>query len=459
LLIFNIGCAQSPSNSSAVDLQTLSKSEKRQPLPPAYEKIDDMMQAYVSLYQFNGTVLVYEKGKIILHKGYGLKNATDSEANDRNTIFQLGSVTKQFTAAVILKLEAQGKLKLSDKINNYFPTLAHSDKITIEHLLTHTSGIYNYTNDSKFMNGEAVKPASKEKIINLFKDKPLDFEPDTKFSYSNSGYSLLGYIIEDVSGKKYEQVVRELILQPLKMNHSGFDFVGLKDKDKATGYLTYNEKLKLPAVLVDSSVSFSAGSMYSTARDLLIWHKSLMKNEVLNAAEQDRAYTPYKSNYGYGWLIDSIFGKRRIAHGGGIFGFLSSFVRVPQNDLCIVLLCNSNSARLESIHPKILAILLEQPYELPRERKEIEVPESVLKQYEGEYELAADRKLIVTLENGRLMLQSTGQPKRQAFAESENSFFLKAADVQIEFKKGADGKVNQIVWHQGGKITPGKKIR
>ncbi len=460
VLILKMHIARAPwlINSSRIFFSSCRIMDSKLFEPSANEKIDSLIRAYTGLYQFNGTALVYRKGKIILHKGYGFKNAHDSSANDPGTIFQLGSVTKQFTAVVILKLQAQGKLKVSDKLIKYFPTLSFSDKITIEHLLTHTSGIYNYTEDGKFMNSEAIKPASRGKILDLFKDKPLEFEPGSKFSYSNSGYSLLGYIIEDVSGKKYEQVVREMILQPLKMNHSGFDFAGLKDKEKATGYLTYTEKLKLPATYVDSTVSFSAGSMYSAAEDLLKWHKSLMNNQVLSRYEQARAYLPYKSNYGYGWVIDSIFGKRRIAHGGGIFGFVSSFVRVPEDDICIVLLNNSNTARLESVHPKILAILYDQPYELPRERKEIKVDESILQQYEGNYELTPDRKLVVTVENGNLMVQPTGQMKRQAFAEKENYFFLKAADIQIEFIKTSGEKVEKLLLYQGGKITEGKKI-
>lgn len=435
-----------------------SQTYKAKYLPPVSEKIDYLLQAYAALYQFNGTALAYQKGKIILNKGYGMRNANEALENDRNTIFQLGSVTKQFTCAAILKLQAKGKLKVSDKLSKYFPFLSYGDKISVENLMTHTSGIYNYTSNSNFMNNEATKPASREKVINLFKDMPLEFEPGTKFSYSNSGYSLLGYIIEDVTGRKYEEVVRELIFQPLRMDHSGFDFASLKNSNKAVGYLTYNAKLKLPAQLVDSTVSYSAGSMYSTTEDLLKWHKGLMNNQVLDSEQQKNAYSPFRSNYGYGWTIDSIFGKRRIAHGGGIFGFISSFVRIPENDLCIILLCNSNSARLESIHPKILAILNDQPYELPRERKEISLAVPVLRQYAGEYEISEDRKLTVTVEDSSLMIQPTGQFKLHAFAERENYFFLKVSDTQIEFVKGADGKVGKLLWYQGGKTTVARKI-
>src|SRR6186997_2017452 len=232
------------------------------------DKLDALINAYAKMYKFNGAALVAKNGVILLNKGYGYRDAENKVANNEQTIFQLGSVTKQFTSAVILKLQEEKKLSVSDKLSKYFPGYPKGDSITIEHLLTHTSGIYNYTNDGDFMTTEVTKPASREKMMALFTNKPLDFSPGTSWNYSNSGYSLLGYIIEAVTKKPYYQAVRKYIFTPLHMTHSGFDFTHLKKKEKATGYFSLQGKNATPAPIVDSTVAFSAGAIYSTVGDL-----------------------------------------------------------------------------------------------------------------------------------------------------------------------------------------------
>ena len=218
------------------------------------------------------------------------------------------------------------------------------------------------------MKNEMTKPATREKMLALFKDKPLDFSPGTRWNYSNSGYLLLGYIIEDVTKKTYQQAVRKYIFTPLQMTHSGFDFTDLKSNKKATGYFNLDEKENAAAPIVDSSVSFSAGAIYSTTGDLYLWHKALQKNMILSKEQQEMAYTPVKNNYGYGWGIDSIDGKRRVSHGGGIPGFVTNISRVPQDDICIILLSNASDPTLQDITGNIYAVLYGKPYEIPKEK-------------------------------------------------------------------------------------------
>lgn len=422
------------------------------------DRINELVTAYARQYKFNGTVLVINKGQVVFSKGFGFKNVKDSTWNDVNTVYQLGSVTKQFTAAVILQLQEQKKLTVQDKLGKYFPELPGADTITIEHLLTHTSGIFNYTNDGKFMATEAIKPATPEKIIALFKNRPLDFRPGTQWSYSNSGYMLLGYIIEKVTGQPYEQAVRERIFKPLGMTHSGFDFTHLVNVNKATGYTVYKEKMKVQAGIVDSSVSYAAGAIYSTVNDLWEWHKGLLKNTVLKAASLEKAYTPYMHQYGYGWTIDTVFGKKIVQHGGGIFGFNTNFARIPADDVCVVLLSNMNTGALEAISQSILAILYNRPYEVPKEKVAIKVDTAILQQYAGEYELKPGLTLTVRVENGGLKGLVTGQPEFDMYAEAENKFFLKVVDATCEFVKDADGKVNSITWKQGATMQA-KRIK
>jgi len=423
------------------------------------DKLDALIDAYAKLYKFNGSALVAKNGVILLNKGYGYRNATDKVANNEQTIFQLGSVTKQFTSAVILKLQEEKKLSVSDKLSKYFPGYPKGDSITIEQLLTHTSGIYNYTNDGKFMANEVTKPANREMMMALFKDKPLDFSPGTRWSYSNSGYSLLGYIIEAVTKKPYEQAVRKYIFTPLKMTHSGFDFTHLKSNEKAIGYFKLNDKEKVEAPIVDSSVSFSAGAIYSTISDLYLWHKALQKNSILSREQQEKAYTPVKNRYGYGWSIDSIEGKRRVSHGGGIHGFITTIARVPEDDICIVLLSNASNTTVGEISKSIFAILYGKEYELPKERTEIKLPEEKLKEYEGEYELNKDLHVVISLKDGALVATPSGQKTESLYAEKEDLLFVKSQDIQLEFTRNEKKEIDGFILHQGGAKIPCKKIK
>ena len=421
--------------------------------------LDKLVAAYAKNEKFNGSVLVAQKGAILLQKGYGYKNAGNKEDNDGNTIFQVGSITKQFTAVIILHLQEKKKLSLQDKLSKYFPALSFGNKVTIEHLLSHTSGIYNYTNDESFMKTESIKPVSQERILALFKDKPLDFEPGAKFSYSNSNYILLGYIIEKVTGKPYEQVMHEIIFTPLHMDHSGFNFTTLQSPDKATGYFVLTKSASTQAPVVDSSASFAAGAIYTTVGDLYRWDRSLYTEKIISKASLKNAYTRRKDKYGFGWVIDSAFGKQVYQHGGGIFGFTTFIERSPEEDICIILFDNKGDGGLEKMAAGMNAILHNQPYDLPKEKIAITVDTAILKQYAGEYELAPNFILTVTLEDGKLMVQATGQGKAEVYAEKENFFFLKIADAQVEFTKGVDGKTDKLILHQNGRDMPAKKIK
>jgi CubicO group peptidase (beta-lactamase class C family) len=422
-------------------------------------KIDELVSAWAKNEKFNGTVLVAQNENILFQKGYGFKNAATKKMNDGNTVFQIGSITKQFTSAVILHLQEKKKLSIQDKLSKYFPDLPFAGKLSIENLLSHTSGIYNYTNDAEFMKTEAVKPAAAGRLIALFKDKPLEFEPGSKFSYSNSNYILLGLIIQKVAGKPYEQLVHELIFTPLHMDHSGFDFTSLKSRDKAIGYFELSRTGNTPAGIVDSSASYAAGAIYTTAGDLYKWDRSLYSEKIISKASLKDAYTIRKNKYGLGWNIDSAYGRQVYQHGGGIFGFTSFILRSPEENICILLLDNKGDGTLEKIAAGINAILHNKPYDLPKERIAIAIDTAAAKQYAGEYELSPGFILSITLEGGRLMVQATGQGKAELYAEKQNFFFLKVADVQLEFTKNDQGVTDKLILHQAGRDMPAKKIK
>lgn len=413
-------------------------------------KIDTLVSTYARLYEFNGSVLVANKGNVLLNKGYGYRNATDKILNDQNTIFQIGSVTKQFTSAVIQKLQGEKRLNVQDKLSKYFSGYPNGDSITIEHLLTHTSGIYNYTNDGEFMSNEITKPASREKMMALFKDKPLDFSPGSNWNYSNSGYILLGYIIEDVTGKSYYNAVRDYLFVPAKMFHSGFNFTNLESVNKAIGYLNLDNTTIETAPIVDSSVSFSAGSIFSTTGDLYRWHMALEGNSILSQAQKERAFSPVRNNYGYGWDIDSLEGKRRLSHGGGIPGFIVKISRIPEDDICIILLSNASDVKIDEMSKNIYSILYNKPYDLPKETPTIKIPEETLKQFVGVFEIQPGYNVTFIVRDGALVASLPGQKDIVMYSDKEDYFFDRKQDIKIEFTRNDKKEVTGFIFFQPG---------
>jgi CubicO group peptidase (beta-lactamase class C family) len=418
-------------------------------------KVDELLKAYQQLGKFNGSVLVAEKGKILLEQGYGFKNFRDSSLNDPNTIFQIASVTKQFTAIVILKLIELKKLALTDKVSKFYPDFPKGDSISIENLLTHTSGITDHFNDSNLKPSSAV---SEDIIQSSIKKYGLDFSPGSNWEYSNKGYQLLGYIIQKVSKMTYFEAVRKYIFSPLKMSSSGFDYSHLINNEKATGYWSYPENaMTAGADIIDSSASFAAGSIYSTVRDLYKWHEGLQNYEIVPKALLEKAYTPQKNKYGFGLFIDSISNRRVIAHSGDIFGFKSDIERVPQDDVCIALLTNVEDPNIEFISKKILSILYHEPYELPAKNK-ITISSQILKRYLGSYEVRPGQVVGLTLENGRLM--ATTDHKQELYAQSDNHFIADNDSLQIEiqFDTNPTGQVTDLYFYNGGQKIICKKI-
>ncbi len=419
------------------------------------QKIDSLLLSYAKINRFNGTALVYKKGKMILEKGYGYQDIKNKIPNDPNTIFQVGSITKQFTATVILKLAEENKLTLQDKLTKYFPDYPRGNEITIEHMLSHTSGIYEYFRNPLYHQLKEEKSLTKEDRMALFRDKPMDFIPGTNFSYCNSGYELLGLIIEKITRKPYEQVVKEMILKPLKMAHSGFDFKGLQSNLKAKPYSLYSKEKSIESIPWDSTATYSAGALYSNAKDMYLWHQGLLKNKIIKKSSLEKAYIPLLNGYGYGWWIESLYNKRVVSHGGNVDGFTSQFTRVPEDDICIVLLNNTYNHEIEIISNSILAILYNQPYKM---LDGIALSNADLKKYEGEYEVNSDYHVIISIDNNRLFAQINNDPKFELFAQNSESFFSKEEDLRMKFKSDNSNVFNRISVFRGLNTKRGTKI-
>lgn len=421
------------------------------------EKMDALVAAYAKETGFNGVVMVAQKGNILFQKGYGYKNAEEKMNNDVQTIFQVGSITKQFTAALIMQLQQEKKLSVNDKLSKYYPSYPNGDKITIENLLTHTSGIFNYTNDTSLMKSDVTRSYSEKELVATFRDKPLSFEPGSKWEYSNSAYTLLGFIIQKVTKKPYEQVMRERILQPLQMANSGFDFTHLNNSNKAKGYFSLRPEKAMPAPVVDSTIAYAAGALYSTVDDLYKWERAIYTNKILMPESWKRTFTPLKNKYGYGWGIDTLYGKNYTAHSGGIHGFSSYLMRFPEDELAIIALSNSSS-NVGKLTRNLAAVFYDQPYEITKAKEEIKIEPSALQQYTGVYKLAPNFSITITSEGSQLKAQATGQPIAEIYPQKENFFFYKVVDAQIEFQKDEKGAVTSLVLHQNGQQIKGEKI-
>ena len=422
-------------------------------------RMNQIVQSYAADHKFMGAALVARGSQVLFSKGYGSANLEWDVPNSPNTKFRLGSVTKQFTAASILLLEERGKLSVNDPVKKYLPDApAAWDKITIFHVLTHTSGIPNFTG---FPDYDKLRPfaATAEQLVARFRDKPLDFEPAEKWSYSNSGYVLLGYLIEKISGDSYEKFVRENIFTPLGMKDSGYDSNSAIMPHRASGYVAVKNGYE-SAGFVHMSIPHGAGALYSTTEDLLKWEQGLFGGKLLQAASLEKMTTPFKNNYAFGLQVDTAGGRKVISHGGGIEGFVTELEYYPDDKLTVVVLENVNGAAPPGeIARKLAALAHGDNVKLPGERKEITLDSKVLSRYVGAYQLSQGPAMLITLEGNQLISKLGNQGAVPIFPESETMFFLKVVDAQIEFPKDdAQGKASQLTLHQNGRDITAKRL-
>jgi CubicO group peptidase (beta-lactamase class C family) len=416
------------------------------------------MDACVKIQRFSGSVLVSKNGDTLFKRGYGLANAEHQVPNTPETKFRLGSITKQFTAMAILILKEQGKLEIDDPVGKYLDDAPNAwDGVTIHHLLTHTSGVHSYTADRDYPKKMSY-PETVKSMIARFKDKPLDFKPGEKFEYSNSGYFLLGAVIEKVSGMKYEAFLKSAVFDPLDMKDTGYDHPMTVLRGRASGYNLSGESLE-NAEYLDMAQPFAAGSLYSTVLDLARWDRALAAEKLISKDLYARMFKPEKSNYAYGWNVTTRSDRKEVGHGGGINGFATQILRYPEQKVCVVVLCNVLPSNPGKVAHDLASIVFGDPYKVPEERKAAKVDSKVLDAYVGRYQIAPEIHLVVSREGDHLVIESTGQPRLEAFPESETDYFVKVADLQFRFVKGEDGKVTQVVLREEGEEeTKAKRV-
>ncbi len=304
-------------------------------------RFDAVAKPYLPGGAFMGTVLVAEGNRVKLNRGYGMANLEWSIPNTPDVKFRIGSLTKQFTATLILLLQQDGKLNIEDPVGRYLPDAPKSwKKITLFNLLNHTSGIPDFTDAREFRTWSMV-PHTPDDEIASFRNKPLEFEPGSKFSYSNSNYAVLGSVIERVGGKTYSEQLYERIFKPLEMHDTGLDRDDLILPKRAQGYSPGDHGLT-PARSESMSVPWAAGSIYSTTGDLLRWEKGLFDGKILTAASLKAMTTPGKGNYGLGVSVVELDGTKVVTHDGEIEGFNTYLAYIPARKIAVVVLSNVN---------------------------------------------------------------------------------------------------------------------
>jgi CubicO group peptidase (beta-lactamase class C family) len=432
------------------------------PVPRMQQLIQSYAKSKIPVDQFMGSVLVAQGDKVLIDQGYGSANLDWGIPNAPDTRFRLGSLTKQFTAASILLLEQRGKLSTSDLVKKYVPEAPPSwDRMTLYEVLTHTAGIPDFTSFPDYRTTE-WKPAAPAELVARFIRRPLEFEPGTQYRYSNSGYVLLGYILEKVAGITYAEFLQQNLFTPLGLADTGVDRSQMVMPHRAQGYDAHPQGPTI-ARYVDMTVPFSAGDLYSTTQDLWKWEKALFGGKVLSPASLAKMTTPNQNTYALGIEVQQIAGHKVYVHGGAIEGFKTSLAYFPDEKngpVTIVVLSNLGAA-VEKMTDGLAAILFGIPVEFAPKTAaaptEVTLPAKLLQDYVGAYRFSPALTIVITLSGNQLISQTNGQSKVPLYAESETRFFTGISEGEFEFNRDAAGKVISMTLYRNGTGTVGAK--
>jgi len=398
---------------------------------------------------FSGTMLVAQGDRILLDRAYGDANIEWHIHNQPDTRFRLGSITKQFTAASVLLLKDRGKLQLTDTLGQHLPELPEAwHKVTIYQLLTHTSGIHSFTDIPQYRSNERFTKTPAE-ILDAVRTLPLDFEPGSQFNYSNSGYVVLGMLIEKLSGESYAQFVQKNIFDPLGMKDSGYDSNTAIIPKRAAGYSVQASGLQ-NAGFIDMSIPHAAGALYSTTGDLLRWQRALYQGKLLKPESLKAMTTPNLEHYALGLGVQDGPEGKKYGHGGGIEGFSTLIGYLPADGISVILLSNTETHLLPEIERPLFQITRGKTVLLPSERKEIAVTPAQQQEVAGTYVLPDGTRFWVRAEGKGLSTRLGAQPWVPIFAESKDHFYARLVDAQFDVVRGAGNAVESITLKQNG---------
>lgn len=400
------------------------------------------------------SVVISEGGKIVYEGQRGLADIAAKRPITRDTVFRMGSITKQFAAAVVLQLAAEGKLKLSDPLSKYLPTYPNAAAITVQQLLNHTVGIQPYTAIPGFMDEASTSRAfTTEQLIAVFKDQPAPSQPGAQFTYNNSGYILLGALIEKVSGRRWSDEVERRIARPLGLKTIRDGTGEAAVAAMATGY-TSGEKGPKLAQKIHMSVPGAAGALIGNAHDLVRWGQALHHGKVVAAPYYAEMVAPGKTSsgevvpYGYGLFPGKLRGLDTVGHGGGIFGFSSDSLYVPSSDLFVVILTNSDQPETDpgAVMRRLSALAIGKPFAT---FKTVAFDKAAVEPLLGVYKFK-DAERTFSMTDGNLMMQRTGSSPLEVHAAGANRFHYGERDLSwFEARRDAQGKP-ELAFHGDG---------
>lgn len=426
------------------------------------KQIDTYLAPYVAGKNFTGVVLIAKGGKVLMNKGYGMADYELNVPNTSETMFHIASVSKPFSALAILQLAEQGKLGLDDPVEKYVPGFPHGDKITLRHLLTHTSGIANINNFPEYNSLQRLQQTPKS-LVDAFKDKPLDFEPGAKYAYSNSNYNLLAYILEKVAYKPYGEYLAENIFSPLGMTHTfHHGDAHLLIPHRAAGYSPVKADCLELADYVDWSSKTGNGSLVTTAGDLLKFAQAIGADKLYPHTKLEALLDERPGSH-YGWFVRKRFGHRVWAANGRSPGFTASLERFPDDDLTIIVLSNSYSpVSQDPIAADLAAIALGQPLPKPEVLVPVKLSEAQLKDLAGPYAFGADffrpnAEIEMRPADGRLKMDWGNNFFSDLIPVSDHEFIDRLFWARVRFEKDAEGKVKQFVYRSSGEYVATKK--
>lgn len=405
-------------------------------------------------------VLIAKDDKVVYKKAFGMANTELNIPMQPDMLFRTGSMGKQYTAVAILQLVEQGKISLYDSIQKYikdFPPKGYT--ITIENLLTNTSGIKDYL--SEISNPAKQKESYTPKDgVDYIKEEPLNFKPGSEYRYSNSNYYLLGYIIETVTGKTFENYLKENVLDKSNLKNTFYIHPEKTIPDMPQGYSRFDGKIE-KATLQEVTIMYSAGALISNADDIYKWHQALYNQQLVKKETLEKATTPFQfsdgtfSEYGYGWFIKNIDGSKTIEHSGSTDGFQSDEIYLPNENVFVVALFNCYEADMDwqLMTNDIARLTIGKAI-----NDNFNVKENILKSYVGTYEVTlnnVNHKLIVTFVDGRLFIQASNPddrlPKVLLYAKSESEFYMKEAPLRFEFLKDTNNVYKIVTYNNRGK--------
>jgi CubicO group peptidase (beta-lactamase class C family) len=418
----------------------------------ATSKISDYMNAQVEVNHFSGSILVAQHGKVVLKQRYG--SATTGSSNAQTELdgrYRVGSIAKQLIAAAILQLQEKGKLQLQDSACKFIAKCPNGwQEIKIFNLLVQSDGIPEI---SPPISAETIKLTNTTSgLLAYLADRPLEFKPGEKFRYGNSGYAVLGAVIEKVSGEPYLEYLNKHIFVPLGMRETGYDDAGKiapLDPGKSTS-ITPSD--------LESTIPYSWGRLYSTVDDIYRWDRALDGEELLSKNSINAMFTPYIDGYGFGWVVSMEFERILDTTAGGIYLFESAIRRYAPDDVCVVVLSDSVDSDAGRISRDLAAILFKKHYELPAEHQAVSLNPATFNSYVGRYELSSGLVLVVSKDENGLRIQRSDQRKIEIFPESETRFFVRGFDLMITFVMGPLGSATRLVLQQGGRDIPAPRI-